>query len=44
MSNVKYLAFCKSSASVPVIGITLDRSIEEALKIEIPKVPLTKDR
>ncbi len=38
MSNIKYLGFVKDSASVPVYGYTADRSIEEQLKTEVPKV------
>lgn len=38
MTSVKYFAFCKSSGSLPVLGVTVDRSLEESLRTEVPKV------
>jgi hypothetical protein len=39
MSNIKYLGFSKNSSALPVLGTTLDKSLEQSLKEEIPKVP-----
>jgi hypothetical protein len=38
MSNIKYFAFAKVSASVPVYGLVLDKTEEEEIKIEVSKV------
>lgn len=38
MSNIKYLGFAKTSSALPVFGSALDKSLEEFLKGEIPKV------
>jgi hypothetical protein len=33
MINLKYFAFCKGSASLPVLGVTLDKTLDESLKV-----------
>ena len=37
---VEFLGFAKEKASVPVYGLTIDKSLEEQLKAEIPKVDI----
>lgn len=36
--NIKYFGFSKPSSALPVFGVTLDKSLEEHLKTELPKV------
>ena len=39
MASLRFLGFAKENASVPVYELTVDKSLEEGLKNEVPKVP-----
>lgn len=40
MSSIRFIGFSKEHASVPVYGLTIDKSLEEGLRAEVPKVNL----